>query len=163
MGTTTNKEENSKPELTNLVDVVEATQQTEEVETAVSSPPDVPEHQQRKQVKRQKPKQKSTVTAVDVRRWLGSCGRCGPFLASYERLESEIDLETAVSNTNGNWLTLDWNPNIRELVYKSYGNRVDIGFYHMDSLCSACGRRFVFHEGEEKRTFRVRLNPEIKR
>ncbi len=103
---------------------------------------------------------KTAVTATDVRKQLGLCGRCGPFLASYERLESDIDLETAVANLDGKWLTLDWNPNIRELVYRSYGNRVDIGFYHMDSLCPACRRRFVFHADDHERTLRIRLSSE---
>lgn len=113
--------------------------------------------------KQQRLEPKSAVTSRDIKSWFATCGRCGFFLSAYQMIESAIDLETAVSHTNGRWLTLDWDYEIRNLVNKSYGCNPDTGIYHLDGVCPECRRRFIFHAGREKSTFRIALHPAIKR
>lgn len=113
--------------------------------------------------KQQRPQPKSTVTSRDIKRWFATCGRCGFFLSAYQMIESAIDLETAVSYTKGRWLTLDWDYEIRNLVNKSYGCNPDTGIYHLDGICPECRRRFIYHAGRHKSTFRIALHPAIKR
>ena len=113
--------------------------------------------------KKQRQKRKPTLTSKDVVRWFASCGRCSFFLTAYQLIESNVDLETAVSRTKGEWLILDWNYKIRNLVDESYGCHVDTGIYHLDAACPECRRRFIFHSSEYKSSFRIALNPAIKR
>jgi len=134
-------------------------------ETIVEEKPIAPPKPQKWQKKQKKQRQKrnSAVTSRDVKSWFASCGRCGFFLSAYGLLETTVDLETAVSRTKGDWLALDWNPEIRNLVNKSYGCVVDTGIYHLDTACPECRRRFVLHAGGDNRSFRIALNPAIKR
>ena len=144
-------------EETAVIEPVTETVEEAVPETAVEEKP----AKQQKQQRKQRPKRRSSVTSRDVKRWFSSCGRCGFFLAAYELLETEVDLETAVSHTKGEWITLDWNYEIRNLVNKSYGYHVDTGY--LDTGCPECRRRFIIDSDGDERSFRIALNPAIKR
>jgi hypothetical protein len=70
--------------------------------------------------------------------------------------------ETAVAQRKKNWLILPWSHAAANLVYKTYGRRIDIGCFHYEGQCSECHRRFVFEAGEDgpdSAEFRIELIP----
>lgn len=86
-----------------------------------------------------------------------SCGRCSLFLAAYRLNYDDADLQTAVNNIDGGWLTLPWDPSIRELINKSYGCRVDVEGYHFESRCPECYVPFVYSEPDTGQPYTLRI------
>ena len=84
-----------------------------------------------------------------------SCGRCSLFLAAYRLNYDDADLQTAVNNIDGGWLALPWDPNIRELIIKSYGCRIDVEGYHFESCCPECHTPFVFSEPDTGQPYTI--------
>lgn len=78
------------------------------------------------------------------------CGRCSFFLSGYRTLHGQERLAELASESEGRWLELDWDYQTRELVQKSYGNRLDVAHYYLDSRCPECQRRFMFQEAEQE-------------
>jgi hypothetical protein len=74
-----------------------------------------------------------------------SCGRCGLFLTGY-RLQHEPQFEQAITQIDGDWLPLPWDPGMRDLVNKSYGCRTDIETYYLEGTCPECKRPFAYAE-----------------
>lgn len=75
-----------------------------------------------------------------------SCGRCSLFLASYRINYEEPALDTAIANSNGNWLALPWNPNLKKLLVKSFGCHLDTEIYYFESTCPECRGKYRFSE-----------------
>lgn len=72
-------------------------------------------------------------------------------------------LEAAAEEVGGDWVTLPWNHETRQLVHNSYGHRLDVSLFYIDGRCPECHRRFVYEAGEqegEPPTFRVELKAE---
>lgn len=100
-----------------------------------------------------------------------ACDRCSFFVAGYQILYGEAQIEEAIAASDGRWLQLLWTAQTRQLLQKSYGGRLDIALVYYDSQCPACQRRFVF-EGEEEAEegeehdgttdfFRIEIKPPI--
>ena len=77
-----------------------------------------------------------------------SCGRCSLFLAAYRLNHDDAELLTAVNNIEGGWLLLPWDRNLRELINKSYGCRIDVEAYYFESCCPECHGAYVYAEPE---------------
>jgi hypothetical protein len=93
--------------------------------------------------------------------WFAACGRCSFFLAGYGLIGDEDVLETAVSSRGKKWLTVPWSHDLAQLVYKTYGSRIDVTYYHFEGQCKECQRRFTYQGSEEDQppTFRIELKP----
>lgn len=100
-----------------------------------------------------------------------ACDRCSFFLAGYQILHGAAQVEEAIAASDGRWLQLQWNPQTRQLLQKSYGGRLDIALVYYDSQCPACQRRFVFEDEEEEgegeqqegmmEYFRIEIKPPV--
>ncbi len=88
-----------------------------------------------------------------------SCGRCSLFLAAYRLNYDDLDMQTAVNKIDGGWLTLPWEPKLRELITKSYGCRIDVDGYHFESCCPECHTPFIYSEPDagQPYTFRIKM------
>ena len=86
-----------------------------------------------------------------------SCGRCSLFIAAYRLNYDDADLQTAVNNIDGGWLTLPWDPDIRELIIKSYGCHIDVEGYHFESCCPECHTPFVYSEPNTGQPYTLRI------
>ncbi len=71
-----------------------------------------------------------------------ACGRCSYFLAGYRVLHGLPALENAIAASDGEWLILAWNEATRRLMQKSFGCRIDNEWYHYETCCPVCYRRF---------------------
>lgn len=89
------------------------------------------------------------VSPQEIVAWFSACGRCSFFLAGYQLLDGVDNLETAVAQSESGWLSLTWNQEMCHLLNKSYGCRVDIECYYLDSTCPECNRHFVFRAADE--------------
>lgn len=97
-------------------------------------------------------------TMVAVAGQFAACDRCSYFWAGYKLIDQAFVLETAVDPDRPGWLTLTSNYAIRDLVHKSFGNRLDLEFYHYEGCCPGCQRPFVFHgDNGDAPSFRIRL------
>lgn len=83
----------------------------------------------------------------EVTEQFAACGRCSFFWAGYKLIDVGFTVETAVVTDKPGWLHLNYNQSIRDLLYKSFGNRLDLEFYHYAGCCPSCQRPFVFHGG----------------
>lgn len=86
-----------------------------------------------------------------------SCGRCSLFLAAYRLNHDDADLLAAVNAVDGGWLTLPWDPSMRELINKSYGCPIDVEAYHFESWCPECHGSFVYSEPEAGQPYTLRI------
>lgn len=103
-------------------------------------------------------KKRPTVDQVIAR--FAACARCSFFLTGYRAQQEAEALAAAVANAKTGWLALNWGPQMRELVHKSYGVRMDIAYAHYEASCRECRRRFVFHAADEdglEHTFLIEL------
>ncbi|MEM7115418.1 MAG: hypothetical protein AAF614_23455 [Chloroflexota bacterium] len=115
-----------------------------------------PKKRQKSQKPRPKGKRKKNIPPL--LKQFAACGRCSFFWAGYKLIDEDFD-ERLAEPANG-WLTLVWNQAVRELVFKSFGNRVDLDFYHYEGCCSACQRPFIFQNALNENTparLRIRL------
>ncbi len=89
-----------------------------------------------------------------------ACGRCSYLWAGYRVIVGEDGIETAVNTVASGWMRFNWNQEVRHLVHKTYGVRVDNDFYHYEGCCKECQRPYVYDqplaEGEAA-TFQVEL------
>jgi hypothetical protein len=104
-------------------------------------------------------------TVAEVNAIFLACGRCCYFLAGYRVVCGVEDLEAAVENSKAGWLQLTWNHAMRELVYKSFGSRVDVDFFHYEGSCPECRRHFICESGQDEQpaTFRIVIAPRPRR
>ena len=86
-----------------------------------------------------------------------SCGRCSLFLAAYRLNYDDAELQSAVNNIDGGWLTLPWDPSIRELINKTFGCRVDVEGYHFESCCPECHLPFIYSEPDSGQSYTLRI------
>lgn len=95
---------------------------------------------------------------IRITKQFTACGRCSYFWAGYKLLDQTFVAETAVNPDKPDWLMLTYSYAIRELVYKSFGNRLDLEFYYYEGCCSECQRPFIFHGGNgDAPSFQIRL------
>lgn len=85
------------------------------------------------------------------------CGRCSLFLAAYRLKHDDAELFAAVNRIENGWLTLPWDPGLRELINKSYGCRIDVEAYYFESCCPECHSAFVYAESAEDQTLQFRI------
>ncbi|MCB8982306.1 MAG: hypothetical protein H6659_00615 [Ardenticatenaceae bacterium] len=105
---------------------------------------------------------RSRLSLDDVVSYFAPCGRCGYFLAGYRAAKGMENLETAVSHAKSGWIVLDWNQDVRELVLKSYGCRIEDNDLHYESCCSECRRHFIFRASRSPNhpdTLRIEIKP----
>ncbi|VAW40559.1 hypothetical protein MNBD_CHLOROFLEXI01-2383, partial [hydrothermal vent metagenome] len=95
----------------------------------------------RRAVKRPSGKQ-PTLKQVTAR--FAGCGRCSYFWVGYRVIHGVAELETAVAYSQSGWLDLEWDAKMPELIYKTYGSRMDISHFHYEGVCQECRRRFVY-------------------
>ena len=78
-----------------------------------------------------------------------SCGRCSLFLAAYRLIHDDGELLAAVRFVENDWLSLPWDGDVRELLLKSYGVRIDVESYYFESCCPECKSPFIYSEEED--------------
>jgi len=84
------------------------------------------------------------LTTKDVIRYFEPCGRCGYFLTGYRAAYGQENFETAVAEEKGGWISLSWGIDMRELLMKSYGSRVETRDLHFEGCCSECRRVYMY-------------------
>ncbi len=90
------------------------------------------------------------ITVDDIVKRFALCGRCSFFVAGYKLLAGDEGWETAVQETDGRWVHLAWQPELRELIGRSYGNRLDIDYYFCEGTCPECRRSFQYHAANDE-------------
>lgn len=87
------------------------------------------------------------------------CGRCVYFLLGYQSMAGREVLETAVADSDDEWLQLNWLPLMPSLVEKSYGLSIDQGDFYIEGCCPGCQRMFVYttETDEELADFQISL------
>ncbi len=81
------------------------------------------------------------------------------FLLSYQSTTGREVLETAVDESDDEWLQLNWVDTLPMLVEKSYGITLDRGDFYVEGSCPVCQRVFVFttETDEELADFQISL------
>ena len=102
--------------------------------------------QQQKQIKSRKGKK--SLTKVNVLTRFTSCGRCSLFLAAYCLDKDDQVLESAIENSDGEWLPLPWDKATPPLIAISYGCRLDADVYFFEGSCPECLGKFRYAETE---------------
>lgn len=120
----------------------------EEENTSSHDPAERPKGQQREEAKGNK----KLISMSHVLTRFTSCGRCSMFLAAYRTVNDNETLETAISNSDGDWLPLPWNQDLRRLIIKTYGCRLDADVYFFESTCPECLGKFRYSESEDQKT-----------
>ncbi|MCP5095673.1 MAG: hypothetical protein GY943_08990 [Chloroflexi bacterium] len=122
-----------------------------------TSPKSKPPKEPQNQIEENHKSAKNVLSEKELSRRIGllvsdfaACGRCSYFLTGYRVVHGMVGMETAVSTHKGKWLKLAWNHEMRELMSKSYGVLLNVEFYHYDSCCSECSRRFILKTIETK-------------
>jgi hypothetical protein len=72
------------------------------------------------------------------------------FLAAYKIENEAYDLESAIANSQGHWLALPWNPNLKKLIVKSFGCHLDTDVYFFESSCPECRGKYRFSESADE-------------
>lgn len=90
------------------------------------------------------------VTVDDIVKRFSLCGRCSFFVAGYKLLAGNENWETAVQETDGRWVRLAWQPELCELIGRSFGSRLDIDYYFYEGTCPECRRSFQFQAANGK-------------
>lgn len=103
----------------------------------------------KKQKKRKERAKKGNQSLKQVSARFAACGRCSFFWAGYKVIFGESGQETAVNESQSGWLNLEWNAQMHNLLYKSYGIRLDVNFYHYEGCCKECRRRFSYRAADE--------------
>lgn len=85
------------------------------------------------------------------------CGRCSLFLAAYRLDHDDAEMLTAVNGIENGWIELPWDQNLRELINKSYGCRIDIESYYFESCCPECHNIFIYSETEDSEHYTLRF------
>jgi hypothetical protein len=86
-----------------------------------------------------------------------NCGRCSLFLAAYRLNHDDSELLASVREMEDEWLSLPWDSNLRSLLYKSYGCRIDLDAYYFESCCPECHTVFVYMESMEDQSDTLRF------
>jgi len=107
--------------------------------------------------KRRVRQQRSPLDEVLAR--FAGCDRCSYFLASYVSVQGQEVLETAVAESDDEWLQLAWIPTMPTLVEKSFGITIDQGDFYVEGSCPLCQRVFVYttETEEERADFQISL------
>ena len=94
------------------------------------------------------------------------CPRCGFFLSGYRARAGVQQLTSAilqVKNVSRDWLVLDWQPTMLDLLERSYGCEVPSDTFHFETRCEACARVLILEESAEQITsLRIQLMPRIR-
>ena len=115
---------------------------------------------QRQQAQGEPRKNQPTLRQVTAR--FAGCGRCSYFWAGYRVVHGMAELETAVAQSKSGWLDLTWDGQMSDLIYKTYGVRLDIAHFHYEGCCKECRRHFIYEEAEgsdEAPGFRIEITP----
>ena len=127
----------------------------EEKEAAPTTP-----KKQRQQAQGEPRKNQPTLRQVTAR--FAGCGRCSYFWAGYRMVHGMAALETAVAQSKSGWLELAWDGQMPDLIYKTYGVRLDIAHFHYEGCCKECRRHYIYEEAEgeeEAHSFRIEITP----
>ncbi len=73
-----------------------------------------------------------------------ACGRCSFFLTEYRLSYRPEAFAAAVAHIEQDWLTLEWDSRLRQMVSDAYGSRFDIETFHFEGCCPECRRAFVY-------------------
>ena len=94
------------------------------------------------------------------------CPRCGFFLSGYRARAGVPQLKAAIANVQDiarDWLVLDWQHSIRELLERTYGCELQADTLHFETRCSECGRVMMLEQAaEETKRFRIQVMPRIR-
>jgi hypothetical protein len=127
---------------------------------AVEAPP---KRKKRRRSSAAKPsKGQPTLRQVTAR--FAGCVRCSYFWAGYRVIHGVAELETAVAHSKSGWLELEWDQKMPELVYKTYGVRMDISHFHYEGCCKECRRHFIYKAAENEEdadSFCIEISPRI--
>jgi hypothetical protein len=102
-------------------------------------------------------------TLKQVTARFAGCGRCSYFWVGYRVIHGVAELETAVAYSQSGWLDLEWDVRMPELIYKTYGVRMDISHFHYEGVCKECRRHFVYKTAVNEDgvdDFRIEISPQ---
>ena len=142
--------------------VVEEAQTVEQVIEPVKKTFKRVNDKRKKQRKASHASRKNQTTLQQVTNHFAACGRCSYFWAGYRVIFGEDALATAVTQSKSDWLDLEWNLEMPELVHKSYGVRLDIKHFHYEGCCKECRRVFIYQAAEneeESDAFCIQISP----
>ncbi len=96
-----------------------------------------------------------------VQEAFAACVRCGYFLSDYRMLFGEEHFAEVVGRSRGDWLDLNWSEELRIIVEKSFGIRMDSDLDYYQGCCEMCRRSFVYSAGDDiEATMRVQVRME---
>ncbi|MCA9985177.1 MAG: hypothetical protein KDE59_12810 [Anaerolineales bacterium] len=96
-----------------------------------------------------------------VQEAFAACVRCGYFLSDYRMLFGEEHFAEVVGRSRGDWLDLNWSEELRIIVEKSFGVRMDSDLDYYQGCCDMCRRSFVYSAGDDiDATMRVQVRME---
>ena len=76
-------------------------------------------------------------------------------------LFGEEHFSEMVGRSRGDWLDLNWSEDLRLILEKSFGIRLDSDIDYYEGCCDMCRRVFVYSGGEEiEPTLRVQVRME---
>ena len=109
-----------------------------------------------------RPTKKQRAAYDELRQAFLGCGRCSFFLAAYRAQMGAEKMFQASEERQGNFLQLGWDREMRELVYKSYGWRIDLDATHFSASCPECRRSYTLElvgDEDEAPLFEIEIIP----
>jgi hypothetical protein len=100
----------------------------------------------------------------NLRRNFLACTRCSHFLSGFQAI-SGLDRLVELAGADSDWLELVWDSQMRVLLHKSFGGRVDLDAIYYSGTCPECKRLYeveVDEEGDDS-LVRVQVNPRLRR
>ena len=107
-----------------------------------------PKGKQRKEGERKEPVSKTTgrgfqLTPDGLLRHFLACRVCCYFLSGVQVLYGREVVDRMVREFDGTWMYVPLTREVRSLMQKTYGVRVDEGDFFVEHACEVCCRRFV--------------------
>ena len=142
----------------------------EEQESEALAPSEAPQGAETQQAPARVPKKKTRSGGSQAEEWdwkrlnnaFVACPRCGYFLTSYRVLFGIPHIEASLAESGAGRMPLTWNIQVRDLVYRSYGYRIDQAFDQFQLACSECRRVLIYEPAESDETsavFEIDLMP----
>ena len=125
-------------------------------EVLAASPKDDEEDSGGRHKQRMRPASSKEIRRVQAA--FAACVRCGYFLSDYRMLFGEEHFAEVVGRSRGDWLDLNWSEELRIIVEKSFGVRMDSDLDYYQGCCDLCRRTFIYSAGDDiEATMRVQV------
>ncbi|MEN8097683.1 MAG: hypothetical protein ABFQ89_01280 [Chloroflexota bacterium] len=101
----------------------------------------------------------STTNQTSLTNYFSPCPLCGHFLAVLTSTIDAPDFIAAVADVDTNWLAVDWDHTVRDVLLSLYGWNMGEEVLEHSSRCPICMRRFLFTRSEEGATLEIECKP----